>query len=238
MIISRNENAVAVFSDSQLNCLGLSAFLARVSRSPTGFVVLDDPIQGSDSEHRASFIERIPSAIMDEGQQIVVFTHDERLRRDLIDRYSHLELREYAVLLEDPGEGAVVEQTRDSVDEMLLRVAPHKKKQDVPLRKRNASLLRDAAERLCKILLVREDRRQGRVSHIGDYDDSLGTLVGLAEPLLTKDPAHPGKLRVIKNQLNPGNHDDGAPPATEIAMILGDLKKLTVDYLSVPVTDT
>ena len=37
-------HATGVFSDSQLNALGLSIFLARATRGGTGFVVLDDPV--------------------------------------------------------------------------------------------------------------------------------------------------------------------------------------------------
>jgi hypothetical protein len=42
-------NALAVFSNSQLNALGLSAFLARCTLLSTPIVLLDDPVPGSVS---------------------------------------------------------------------------------------------------------------------------------------------------------------------------------------------
>ncbi len=52
-------DAVAVFSDSQLNALGLAAFLARTVREEVGFVVLDDPVPATDKEHRAYFVNMV-----------------------------------------------------------------------------------------------------------------------------------------------------------------------------------
>lgn len=48
-------DVVAIFSQSQLHCLGLALFLARAEHEKTGFVVLDDPIFSSDEDYRAHF---------------------------------------------------------------------------------------------------------------------------------------------------------------------------------------
>ena len=44
-------DAIAVFSQSQLHCLGLSLFLARAIHEGIGFVVLDDPVLTSDDDY-------------------------------------------------------------------------------------------------------------------------------------------------------------------------------------------
>ena len=49
-------DAIAVFSQSQLHCLGLALFLARTRVGEgTGFVVLDDPVLTSDDDFRPEF---------------------------------------------------------------------------------------------------------------------------------------------------------------------------------------
>ena len=48
-------DALGVYSDSQLNALGLSIFLARIELLDSPVVVLDDPIPGSDPDHRLTF---------------------------------------------------------------------------------------------------------------------------------------------------------------------------------------
>jgi hypothetical protein len=230
--VTQHRDAVAVFSDSQLNCLGLSAFLARVSRNPVGFVVLDDPIQGSDTEHKATFLEYVPETLMSEGHQVIMLTHDERLSRNLQERYAHRDLRVYRVLAQDPPAGAEISRTRDTIDELLARVEPLRHQDDVFHRKTAGGLLRDAAERFCKLVLVADARERGGVANLADYDGrTLGPLINEVQPLLDRDPSHPGKLRTVENHTNPGNHDDEAPPSADIRFVLGELKRFCRDYL-------
>ena len=48
-------DVIAVFSQSQLHCLGLALFIARALHEGAGFMVLDDPILASDEDYRAYF---------------------------------------------------------------------------------------------------------------------------------------------------------------------------------------
>ncbi len=75
-------SAAACLSTSQLNCLGLAIQLVRTtaSRSPFGFVVLDDPFQSMDAEHCESLISSVlPRLMDDEGKQVIMLTHFPRL---------------------------------------------------------------------------------------------------------------------------------------------------------------
>jgi hypothetical protein len=59
-------DVIAVFSMSQLHCLGLSLFLARTVKEGAGFIVLDDPILSSDEDYRKYFnsfvVEKLANA--------------------------------------------------------------------------------------------------------------------------------------------------------------------------------
>lgn len=229
---SEERDAAAVFSDSQLNCLGLSAFLARISREQADFVVLDDPIQASDEGHRYTFVNRIPEALIASGKQVIILTHDQRLARDLQDRYEHLEPAHFRLALTDPRAGTVITTVKDSLQLQIQRAGPLAADPNPDSRRQAAQLLRTAAERFCKKVLVKAKRAAGGSALLSDHDgQTLGPLITDVSPHLTRDASHPGKLRVIANTLNPGNHDDGAPNGAALRGSLGDLNSLASTYL-------
>src|SRR5262245_51231267 len=96
------------------------------------------------------------------------------------------------------------------------------------LHKHGGEVIRDAAERFCKEMLVRERRAKGdATASLNDYSlKNLGHLAPLVEPLLTRDPSHPGKLRAIGGAANPAKHDDAVPAAGVLKVALGDLRYL------------
>jgi len=225
-------DAVAVFSDSQLNCLGLAAFLARTVREGMGFVVLDDPVPASDEEHRAFFIDRVLNELIQSGIQVILLTHDERMWKDVQECYRHLDLDTFIVSLERPDQGVTVENRSDTIDAMLARALSYIGNKDPDIRKLGTQILRSAAERFCKLMLVQDRKSRGEPAKISDYDGkTLGWLVPKVEPLLTHDSSHAGKLRVIGQRLSPGVHDDRIPPPSDLKQCYGDLKTLRKEYL-------
>lgn len=227
-------DVVAVFSDSQLNCLGLSAFLARAIREQTGFVVLDDPVPASDDEHRAMFIHRVLEELVTQSYQIILLTHDQNTWKDTQERYKHLDIDAFILTLENPAQGSLIKNTSDTLPALLACARPYISNADPVIRKEfGARRLREASERLCKELLVSHRRSRGDTSAaLSDYDGkTLGDLQPLIDPLLTADASHPGKLRTITRHLNPGSHDALVPTAGELAVCLGDLDVLRRQYL-------
>ena len=101
------------------------------------------------------------------------------------------------------------------------------------LRKQAGESLRNAAERFCKEMLVRDRWTNGdKRAALSDYGGkNLGQLEPKVESLLTGDASHPGMLRSIRSQLNPAKHDDDTPDRGTIAVALGDLKFLKKQYL-------
>jgi len=226
-------DAVAVFSDSQLNCLGLAAFLARSVRESVGFVVLDDPVPSSDREHRAMFLHRVLDELVRTGMHVLLFTHDDDTWKDVQERYKHLNLDTYSLSLNNAARGTEVKNTGDTFEVMLDRARPYIRNADSEIRKFGSERLRDAAERLTKLLLVRDRQAKGETTAaLSDYDGlNLGQLQQKVDPLLTKDAADPGKMRTLTRHLNPGNHDDQVPAAGELAVCLGDLEAFKRTYL-------
>jgi hypothetical protein len=80
-------NAVAVFSQSQLHCLGLSLFLARAVQERPGFIVLDDPVLSSDDDYRPNFASSVIEGLLDDGMQVIICTQDHKSWKDIGDRW-------------------------------------------------------------------------------------------------------------------------------------------------------
>ena len=115
---------------------------------------------------------------------------------------------------------------------MLARALSYIGNKDPDIRKLGAQILRSAAERFCKLMLVQNRKSRGEPAKISDYDGKpLRWLVPKVEPLLTHDPSHAGKLRVIGQRLSPGVHDDRIPPPSDLKQCYGDLKSLRKEYL-------
>jgi hypothetical protein len=77
------KNSSAVLSTGQRNALSLATYLPRATQpeSPFGFLILDDPIHAFDT-WRVRYLARHLMTLA-ERFQVVVFTHDDRLWREL-----------------------------------------------------------------------------------------------------------------------------------------------------------
>jgi AAA domain len=227
-------DVIAVFSQSQLHCLGLALFIARSLHEGAGFVILDDPILSSDEDYRAHFKAAVLEALIAAGVQVVILTQDQKSWKDLEHRYLHANIDMFQMALVDPAEGTTVTNTGDDLAAMIARAAVLARGGHADLRKQAGELLRNAAERFCKEMLVRDRWAKGdRQAAISDYDGkNLGQLSPQVEPLLAADPSHPGKLRSVGNELNPAKHDDGIPDQGTLNVALGDLRYLKKQYLA------
>jgi RecF/RecN/SMC N terminal domain len=226
-------DAVAVFSQSQLHCLGLSIFLARAVQEQTGFVVMDDPVLTSDDDYRPNFTNSVIQGLLDGGVQVIICTQDHKSWKDIGTRWNHCGAAQYQIIKNDAVSGTEIRGGKDDLAAMISRAQPLVKSQDPALRKNGAQRLRDAIERFSKCLLVQDRVAKGdSAASITDYDGkNFGTYSQQVANLLAKDPSHPGKLHTAYSNLTPGPHDDKPPSQGELASALGDLKKLKKDYL-------
>ena len=226
-------DVIAVFSQSQLHCLGLALFIGRALYEGAGFMVLDDPILASDDDYRAFFETSVLEELTGIGLQVIVLTQDQKTWKDLEHRYLHANIDIFQMALTDPAYGTEVTNTGDDLMAMLARATVLARGGHADLRRRAGELLRNAAERFCKEMLVEDQWKNGNKGAVLSHYDgkSLGDFELKVEQLLTSDPSHPGKLRSIRNQLNPAKHDDDKPDQGTITVALGDLRFLTKQYL-------
>jgi RecF/RecN/SMC N terminal domain len=226
-------DAVAVFSQSQLHCLGLSLFLARAIDGGAGFVLLDDPVLTSDDDFRPNFASTVIEALLDAGIQIIVVTQDHSSWKDIGHRWSHRGAVQFQMVRDNPVIGTEIRSQSDALATLLAQAQPFINSQDGEQRKNGATKLRQAIERFSKELLVRSRHARGeQLAMITDYDgQNFGNFSGQALALLTKDPSHPGKLVAAHSYVTPGPHDDTPPSTGQLKMAAGDLKFLKKQYL-------
>jgi len=206
-------NALAVFSNSQLNALGLSAFLARCTLLNTPIVLLDDPVPGSDREHRSTFASSVVGALLDDGRHVIVTTHDSELARHLHTSHQHLGVDEFKVVLSDPRGGAQVLRTGDDFEHLMLDASSQMHSPLTGNRRAAGNALRIAAERLAKHVTVAGRRRAGDISAaVSDYDNkNLRDLRPLAAQYVVR-PNEIGQWQLLARILNDADHDTLDPP--------------------------
>jgi hypothetical protein len=147
-------DALGVFSDSQLNALGFSAFLARATLQRTPFVVLDDPMQSGDEAHRDTFIDQVVPELLAADCQVLITTFDHNLNRLLT---AAQPLDGFQISLDEPADGSVVIKGSQTA-RALLRDAKAYIQEGQAIRATGAGRLRVAAEAVAKEVLVARAR--------------------------------------------------------------------------------
>jgi hypothetical protein len=226
-------DVIAVFSQSQLHCLGLALFIARSVHEGSGFIVLDDPILSSDEGYRAYFNTGVLEKLLELNVQVIMLTQDDKSWKDVGHRYLHEKIAMFQLYLADPGEGTIVSNTDDDITTRLAKIESLARGGHPDLRKQAGEELRNVGERFCKEVLVRDRWAKGDTTAvISDYDNTtLGELGPKVDPLLVRDPSHPGKLRAFRDAVNPAKHDGGIPSQATLKVALGDLRTLKKAYL-------
>jgi len=226
-------DAVAVFSQSQLHCLGLSMFLARAVSQSAGFIVLDDPVLTSDDDYRPNFASSVIEALMAEGVQVIILTQDQKTAKDIATRWDHVNAGSFTIVRNDPHTGSEIRNKNDQLAAMIASARTPCSSEDPDQRKSGAQKLRDAIERFCKLILVRDRQAKGdQQASITDYDGkNFSSYSANVKALLIKDKSHPGKLQSAHDYTTPGSHDDASPSRGSLRSALGELTGLKKVYL-------
>ena len=226
-------DAVAVFSQSQLVCLGLATFLARAAVQD-GFILLDDPMNAIDDDYSVFFINGVLGELLRRGVQVIVTTHSQATRKAIKNLYSAGECETFELTLARPVDGTMVVKGSDTLSVMLQAAQPFTTSPSLESRKRGSEMLRNAAERLCKELLVKKRREAGEMNAlITDYTGAGGTLGSLIKECIPhlSGSDEPGKLNFLNCLMSPGNHDDIAPANAALTTCRGNLATLKRKYL-------
>jgi hypothetical protein len=221
-------DALGVFSDSQLNALGLSTFLARAELLDSAVVVLDDPIPGSDGDHRLTFVQNTLTALLDAGVQVVLTTFDGKLADWAQSSHDYRGLVSYQLTLTDCVAGTEPTQTSDMFSRLLLEAEDNLNAPTPRGRRAACGSYRSAAERLAKQIVATGRTNEGQPCSVADVDAEAKMLRALV-PLVScyaRNNEERGKWKLFTKVLNPGNHDDDVPPTAELKQVRGNLRRI------------
>jgi hypothetical protein len=225
-------DALGVYSDSQLNALGLSIFLARAELLGSSVVVLDDPIPGSDADHRLTFVQNTLTRLLDAGTQVILTTFDSKLADWAQSNHDHRGLVSYQLTLSDPSAGIDPTQTSDAFSRLLLEAEDNLYAPTHRGRRAACGSYRAAAERLAKQIVATGRTHDGQACTVADIDAEAPMLRELV-PLVSGyalDNAEKGQWRTFAKVLNPGNHDDEVPATTDLKQVRGNLRRIAKEH--------
>lgn len=80
-------DALRVFSESQVNVIGVAAYVTRAKLLGHRLLIFDDPVQSMDEEHFRSFAGKLLPTLLDEGFQILILTHSDTFARRIHDHH-------------------------------------------------------------------------------------------------------------------------------------------------------
>ena len=226
-------DVIAIFSQSQLHCLGLALFLARAQHEGSGFIVLDDPVLSSDDDYRVHFNSTVLEELLKLPIQIIVLTQDHAAWEDIEIRHRHLGILKAQLYVDSPQTGTIIENTSDTLRAKINRTKSLAKGGHPDVRKECGIQLRDAGELFCKEILVKDKRNQDdQNATLSDFEGKiLEWLCPRVEPFLDKDPSHPGKLEAFRKAVNSACHDNISPGASEMTHTCGEIGYLAKEYL-------
>ncbi len=219
----------SIFSEAQLNCLGLSFYAVTMLSpdNPFGFVVIDDPVQSMDQQHIENFKDRYLRRMLDMEKQVILLTHMQTLALSVDTLYRHLsplslELSSYT------KDGPEIIATEEALNRMLKDIKFYMVGDSVRRRQAGA-ILRRFLERFSKDLYR---KRHGTLPR--KYENA--TWADLKELLKEGGLSLPDEGRVLESYAFSANfpHDDltkEPPTPSEIESKYNQLKRLKEIYL-------
>ncbi|OBA35772.1 hypothetical protein A5766_09760 [Gordonia sp. 852002-51296_SCH5728562-b] len=221
--------ALGVYSDSQLNALGLSIFLARTELLGSPLVVLDDPIPGSDAGHRLTFVQYTLGALLTGGTQVILTTFDSKLAEWSYTNHGGADFLAYKLDLIDIRAGTEPTQTTDTFGQLMLEAEESLHAPTAKGRRSACNTMRSAAERLAKQIIATGMTNAGTPTTVTDVEakaTQLGDLLTLLYPFVVEGNAEKGQWKTLPKVLNPGSHDDDVPSNTELKVVFGNLRRI------------
>ena len=198
-------DALRVFSESQVNALGIAAFVTRSRLLAHDLLIFDDPVQSMDEDHFKTFARDVLPPILDEGRQVILLTHNETFARDI--SYWHHERSDYVTLTArmSQKDGCVVEEGNRRFSERLRNAEKLAKEGEL----REAWIrVRFAIERLYTISKI----KYGPSNFVPDsWKDQTAEYMwdagGVESIIAGIDPSAAKRLKEILDMTRGGAHD-------------------------------
>ncbi|MFC1950170.1 hypothetical protein ACFLWD_00705 [Chloroflexota bacterium] len=216
-------DALRVFSESQVNALGIAAFVTRSTLLGHKMLIFDDPVQSMDEEHFRTFAEDVLNHVLTEGFQVILLTHNEMFARDVSHcHYDHPGYVTMSVRL-SRREGCIVEEGNRRFSERLILA---EKKIDAGELKRAWELVREAIERLYTVTYIKYGLSGFNPDSWKDQPAEYMWDSGVGKIIDEKIPGIGNKLKDILDMSVAGSHDKAPRGETDLRNSIKILKGL------------
>lgn len=217
-------DALKVFSESQVNALGVAAFVTRSRLLGHGMLVFDDPVQSMDEDHFKTFVREMLPPILDEGRQVILLTHNETFAREV--SVWHHERPGYVTLQSrvSKKDGCLVDEGNRRINERL-----HNAEKLADNGKLNEAWIpvRLAIERLYLLTKIKHGQNGfDPVSWKDQTADYMWGDGGVGDIITGIVPDAGPRLKEILDMTSGGAHDKDASGITELKSAVKYLNKL------------
>jgi len=219
----REVDALRVFSESQINALGVAAFVTRSKLLGHKVLVLDDPVQSMDEEHFKTFARDLLPHMLGQGFQVIVFTHNATFARDV--SHWHYDRDGYVTMTvrHSLRHGCVVEEGNRRVAERLSLAERSVEEGKLPEAWR---ILRLAIERLYTVVNAKygpsDFNPDSWVDQAAEYMWNSGAGAVIMEKVLGSER----RLKEILGMAAAGSHDKPARGETDVRESIDYLREL------------
>jgi DNA repair exonuclease SbcCD ATPase subunit len=214
--------ALRVFSESQVNVVGIAAYITRAKLLGHRLLIFDDPVQSMDEEHFRSFAARLLPTLIDDGFQVIILTHSDTFARRIHD--SHYPRESFATMETRASrrKGCYVEEGNRRVSERLKNARRMAEDGDLPAGWR---LVRLATERMYTLAKAREDDKFDPESWRNLTAEDMWEK-GVGDIVARRAPDAGKRLKEILRATAIGAHDKAATSETELVDATRDLAAL------------
>lgn len=156
--ITKEVDALRVFSESQINILGIAAFATRSKLLGHRLLILDDPVQSMDEDHFKTFCSQLLPELLGEDNQIIILTHNETFARELSFCWDDSEIDYFVTMKIDHTrkQGCTVEEGNRRVSERLKRADKYAEDGDL---EKAWIAVRKAIERLYTLVRIKHGEK-------------------------------------------------------------------------------
>jgi hypothetical protein len=218
-------DALRVFSESQVNALGIAAFVTRSKLLGHRVLIFDDPVQSMDEEHFKTFAKDVITHVLEEGFQVILLTHNDIFAQDVSYYHQDRPEPEYVTMktVLNKRKGCVIEEGSRRVFERLKRA---EKEIDEGQFEQSWALIRRSIERL---FTIAQQKYGPPTFNPGSWQDQTAEYMwesGAGEIIEGKISGSGKELKDILKKTVAGSHDKSPRGETDLRNSIKYLKSL------------
>jgi DNA repair exonuclease SbcCD ATPase subunit len=216
-------DALGVFSESQINAVGIAAFVTRSKLMGHTCLVFDDPVQSMDEEHFKTFAGEVLTYLCDEGFQVIVLTHSDLFASEI--SYAHADRPTYVTMSIEHSRrsGCRITQGNRRFIERLNRAQAYA--DDGNLRQAWI-FVRLAIERLYTSIQIKHGPNNFKPSSWANHTAEAMWNEGVGDIVKKFAPDSAKRLHEILGMTATGAHDKAPEGYTNLVNAISDLRPL------------